>query len=178
MSGRSGPTVSDHTPSGPFWNSTVSVRRARSASRQPARDTLLACGAFRRNVTVQSSRTSGEFSGALKGTRFSVFFCGLWSRLMFACWAAADCPRKAAHTEPYRRPAPSHHVTHVLSRSQLAAECARFHHGLSTIGTRGQIPSATRLDPLPKRLHSVVESTRRTPYDPAPARNGEPDDRP
>ncbi len=41
------------------------------------RTTFCALGAFNRKVTVLSSRTSGEFTEALNGTRFSVFFCGL-----------------------------------------------------------------------------------------------------
>jgi polar amino acid transport system substrate-binding protein len=42
----------------------------------PASETLFASGAFSRNVTVRSSRTSGELSGAVNGTRPSVFRCG------------------------------------------------------------------------------------------------------
>ena len=52
------------------WPSAVSIAT-------PASETLRASGAFSRNVTVRSSRTSGELSGALNGTRFSVFFWGL-----------------------------------------------------------------------------------------------------
>ena len=93
MSGRSGPTVSDHTPSAPFSKGTGAFLPSATRMATPASDTARASGAFSRNVTVRSSRTSGELSGALKGTRFSVFFCGLWSRLTFAC-----CARAVPHT--------------------------------------------------------------------------------
>ena len=76
MSGRSGPIVSDHTPSSPFWKGTgfCCPRAVRMAT--PASETLRASGAFSRSRTVRSSRTSGEFSGAENGTRLSAFRCG------------------------------------------------------------------------------------------------------
>ena len=43
----------------------------------PANATSFAAGALNRNVTVPSSRTSGELIVALNGIRFSVFFWGL-----------------------------------------------------------------------------------------------------
>ncbi len=78
MSGFSGPTVSVHTPSSPFVNATgLFPAPSAVSSATPDNCTSLAAGARRRKVTVRSSRTSGEFSLALNGTRFSVFFCGL-----------------------------------------------------------------------------------------------------
>jgi hypothetical protein len=77
MSGRSGPTVSDHTPSAPFWKGTGFSWRSAVRIATPASETVRASGALSRNVTVRSSRTSGELKGALKGIMFSVFFWGL-----------------------------------------------------------------------------------------------------
>ena len=77
MSGRSGPTVSDHTPSSPFWKGTGFSWPSAVSIATPASETVRASGAFSRKVTVRSSRTSGELRGALKGMRFSVFFWGL-----------------------------------------------------------------------------------------------------
>ena len=76
MSGASGPTVSVHTPSAPFWKGTGFGWPSAVRTATPASSTRCASGAFRRKVTVRSSRTSGEWSGALNGTRFCEFFCG------------------------------------------------------------------------------------------------------
>jgi hypothetical protein len=69
--------VKDHTPSAPFWKGTGFSWPSVVRMATPASATLRASGALSRKVTMRSSRTSGELSGALKGTRFSAFLCGL-----------------------------------------------------------------------------------------------------
>ena len=97
----SGPTVSVHTPSAALSNG-IGVFPFPTARRigPPVNATVRASGALIRNVTVRSSRTSGEMTFAPYGFRFWTFLCGFQSRLTCACWASAGCDaqRTAATT--------------------------------------------------------------------------------
>src|SRR5687767_1682832 len=75
----------------------------------PVSATARASGALSRNVTVRSSRTSGEMTLAPNGLRLWTFLCGFQSRFTLACWASAPC---ATHKTA---PARMHVFTMVMS---------------------------------------------------------------
>lgn len=93
MSGGSGPIVRVQIPSSPFVKGRGSLPRLSIVCMAPGfSSTRWASGASNLKVTVQSSCTSGELSGALKGTRPSASRWGSKSRLTLACWAFTIIP--------------------------------------------------------------------------------------